>query len=118
MAGAPQEQSGADDSADDVDVNEGGDHEAGGHEAGGHASDEPPPSSPEAGTVRSTPTDLAPDSRVSRPEPFEHTFGAHAHPAEVTAKDPSHTAPAVPSAPRDAQPGTESTGPSDPSSEQ
>ena len=113
MAGTPQEQSGADEGADDVDVNE-----AGGHEAGDHASDEPQPSSPEASSVRSTPADPAPDSRVSRPEPFEHTFGAHAHPAEVTAKDPSHTAPAVPSAPREAQPGTESTGTSDPSSEQ
>jgi hypothetical protein len=29
------------------------------------------------------------DSRSARPEPFEHTFGAQAHPAEPTAGDPS-----------------------------
>ena len=29
-----------------------------------------------------------PDSRAARPEPFEHTFGAQAHPAEAAASDP------------------------------
>lgn len=30
------------------------------------------------------------DSRSARPEPFEHTFGAQAHPAEQAASDPTH----------------------------
>ena len=34
----------------------------------------------------------APDSRTARPEPFEHTFGALAHPAETTTSDPTHSA--------------------------
>jgi hypothetical protein len=29
------------------------------------------------------------DGRTARPEPFEHTFGAQAHPAEPTAADPT-----------------------------
>ena len=37
-----------------------------------------------------------PDSRAARPEPFEHTFGAQAHPAEAAASDPGvSTAPAA-----------------------
>ncbi len=31
------------------------------------------------------------DSRTARPEPFEHTFGAQAHPAETATSDPTHT---------------------------
>ena len=34
----------------------------------------------------------APDSRTARPEPFEHTFGATAHPAETATGDPTHSA--------------------------
>jgi hypothetical protein len=34
----------------------------------------------------------APDSRTARPEPFEHTFGALAHPAETATSDPTHSA--------------------------
>lgn len=38
------------------------------------------------------------DGRAARPEPFEHTFGAQAHPAEAAASDPTNqqTAPAAP----------------------
>lgn len=43
------------------------------------------------------------DSRSARPEPFEHTFGAQAHPAEQAASDPTHAHPAPASpAPADA----------------
>ncbi len=38
------------------------------------------------------------DSRSARPEPFEHTFGAQAHPAEQAASDPTHAHP-VPASP-------------------
>jgi hypothetical protein len=31
------------------------------------------------------------DNRIVRPEPFEHTFGAQAHPAETATGDPSHS---------------------------
>jgi hypothetical protein len=34
------------------------------------------------------------DTREVRPEPFEHTFGAQAHPAETTVSDPSPVTPA------------------------
>ena len=42
----------------------------------------------------------APDSRTARPEPFEHTFGAQAHPAETATSDPTHSASTTPSTPR------------------
>jgi hypothetical protein len=38
----------------------------------------------------------APDSRESRPELFEHAFGAQAHPAEPASSDPAHTPAAEP----------------------
>ncbi|MEQ1908544.1 MAG: hypothetical protein ABMA15_06960 [Vicinamibacterales bacterium] len=41
----------------------------------------------------------APDSRTARPEPFEHTFGAQAHPAETATSDPTHSASTTPGAP-------------------
>jgi hypothetical protein len=40
--------------------------------------------------------ELNPDTRTVRPEPFEHTFGAQAHPAEPAASDPSHTSASAP----------------------
>ncbi|MGE3517919.1 MAG: hypothetical protein AB7J63_03115, partial [Vicinamibacterales bacterium] len=39
-------------------------------------------------SVVATQSDAA-DSRTARPEPFEHTFGAQAHPAEPAAGDPA-----------------------------
>lgn len=33
--------------------------------------------------------DAPADGRTARPEPFEHTFGAQAHPAESAASDPT-----------------------------
>ena len=56
---------------------------------------------PEGETDESTPdqvAEVAPDGRVARPEPFEHTFGAQAHPAETAASDPA-AEPAAPPAP-------------------
>jgi hypothetical protein len=35
--------------------------------------------------------EASPDSRTARPEPFEHTFGAQAHPAETATSDPVHS---------------------------
>jgi hypothetical protein len=60
------------------------------------------------------PTDEAVDSRHSRPEPFEHAFGAQAHPAETTASDPGTVAPA-PAADQEGEQKPEEPTPSDPS---
>lgn len=54
----------------------------------------------------------APDSRTARPEPFEHTFGAQAHPAETQASDPTHSA-NPPAAPR-SEPLPAESGPAQP----
>jgi hypothetical protein len=55
------------------------------------------------------------DSRESRPEPFEHTFGAQAHPAEPAASDPGNVPSASPATTRDDEPKPEEPTPSNPS---
>ncbi|HUR34753.1 MAG TPA: hypothetical protein VM032_13215 [Vicinamibacterales bacterium] len=57
------------------------------------------------------------DSRQARPEPFEHTFGAQAHPAEPATSDPSAVradAPPVAPAPAPEQPAPQPDAPIDP----
>ena len=76
-----------------ADGDQAGDDEADGHgDDGGTAPD----------AADRTPDVQAPeahvDSRTGRPEPFEHAFGAGAHPAEPATSDPSHTATPSPSA--------------------
>ena len=61
----------------------------------GGADGEMDASMPEADDVASS------DGRAARPEPFEHTFGAQAHPAESAASDPSAEPAAPPQAPRE-----------------
>ena len=51
----------------------------------------------------------APDSRTARPEPFEHTFGAQAHPAETATSDPTHSASTTPDTTRSSATPSEST---------
>lgn len=121
MAGGTQDVTGSDEGLEDGDANDSGDTRD-----GSDIVQDALLASPGSDAVRALPAP-APDSRVSRPEPFEHTFGARAHPAELTAQDPNHTAPApatpvvseTASAPRsDAQSRSEAPPSSDPSSEQ
>lgn len=56
----------------------------------------------------------APDVRDARPEPFEHAFGAQAHPAESASNDPASVPAAEPS-PASPEPSTEEPTAQDPS---
>lgn len=57
------------------------------------------------------------DNRSARPEPFEHTFGAQAHPAEQAASDPTHAHPAPASPAQADAPVTAPVEPQTPSTE-
>lgn len=65
----------------DGDTDEG----AGEEERSGRSDESAAASPPQTDGVHGEPA----DSRTARPEPFEHTFGAQAHPAEPAAGDPS-----------------------------
>ncbi len=81
-----------------VDEDGGSDEESSADGGADTGPDAGPDAGADAGTNASVHTS-APDSRTARPEPFEHTFGALAHPAETATGDPTHSASTTPGTP-------------------
>jgi len=71
---------------------DGGPDEDAGSDAAETESQSSEPAASEADAAAVLHRASAPDRRTARPEPFEHTFGADAHPAETAASDPTHSA--------------------------
>ena len=106
MAGAPGAGDGSTLENDEAGADDEGETEFDGAQAETVSVQETAPQSP-------VPTQAA-DIRETRPEPFEHAFGAQAHPAEAASNDPA-SVPATAPAPAKAEPSTEEPTAQDPS---
>jgi hypothetical protein len=108
MGAVPESDAGGEGDADDDQVSEGEGDAAATESAATESSAGDSPAATHAADADS-------DRREARPEPFEHTFGAQAHPAEDAASDPAHTAAAPPSPSHAATTPTQASTPADPS---